>query len=144
VNLLGYGYPLPSASSNNDPAQLNQAIDGLVWYFPEVSNGWKSTVSNNPSEWYAIDFGQPETVNSVKLYFRDDGAQLKAPARYVIQCWDGESWGNVADLSAYPSNPIGDGENVETFKAVTTDKVRSVFTKKSAGDSTCLVEMKVY
>src|SRR5688572_7766992 len=58
LNIYRKGFPQPSASVNSTADSVYQAIDGRIWYFPEISNRWSTQGSNSPSDWFAIDFGQ--------------------------------------------------------------------------------------
>ena len=59
LNINRKGYPLPSASVNTVPdSSLYQAIDGRIWYFPEISNRWSTEGSTSSTDWYAVDFGK--------------------------------------------------------------------------------------
>ncbi|RYD63367.1 MAG: glycogen debranching protein, partial [Sphingomonadales bacterium] len=56
VQLIRSEFPKAEASSNNDPEALHDAIDGRIWFYPELANGW--TPSPSPAQqWYAIDLG---------------------------------------------------------------------------------------
>src|SRR5207249_2108190 len=72
VNYSRRGFPSPSASSNNTPDTLYQAIDGRVWFYPDVKNYWSSLGSKNAEDWFSIDFGTEKRIHSVKLYFFSD------------------------------------------------------------------------
>jgi hypothetical protein len=141
VNLPRFGYPAPSASVN--PADVYGAVDGRVWYFDNVHNGWTTTGSQNKTDWYAIDFGAPQTIRSARLYFYADGKVFAAPARCNLQYGTGSTWVDAAG-SRSPKAPIANGENVVEFaKPIRTQKLRAVFARPVKG-SIDLVELKVY
>ena len=42
LNIVYKGFPQPSASVNSVPDSLFQAVDGRIWYFPEIRNRWST------------------------------------------------------------------------------------------------------
>jgi hypothetical protein len=61
LNIEHKGYPVPFASINTNPdTSLYQAIDGRIWYFPEITNRWTTLGSTSKHDWFSIDFGQPK------------------------------------------------------------------------------------
>jgi hypothetical protein len=143
VNLTRSGFPVPTASTNNDPADLYQAVDGRVWFYPNVRNYWTNQGSSNKSDWYSLDFGQSETVKSVDLDFYGDGQQFQAPTAITVQSWNGQDWTDVPDAKLSAARPVENGETVVTFSPVQTSRVRAVFTNPPNA-AVALVEMKVY
>lgn len=144
VNYARRGHPIPSASTNNTPADLYQAVDGRVWFYPNVRNYWSNTGSQSSEDWYSLDFGTPRQLSSVRLYFYADGAKFKAPKKYVIQyCAENGSWKNVVPEQKSPAKPVANGENIVTFPAIVTSKVRVLFTNPK-GANIALVEIKAY
>jgi hypothetical protein len=141
--LLRYGFPAPSASTNNAPDDLYQAIDGRVWYYPELRNYWTNAGSNAATDWFAVDLGHPVSLTSVALYFYADGTRYKAPAHYRIQSWNGSDWVDIPNQRAVPPVPLANGENTATFPARSTSRVRVRF-ENPAGASVALVEMKAF
>lgn len=143
VNLTRSGFPAPSASVNNDPTDLYQAVDGRVWFYPNVRNYWTNLGSQNKSDWFSLDLGQPETISALRLYFYGDGTQFKPPASAAVQYWTGQSWATVLGAEASAAKPVENGETVITFAPVRTSKLRAVFANPP-GASVALVEMKAY
>jgi hypothetical protein len=64
LNIRKTGYPAPSASVNTTPDTLYKAIDGRIWYFPEVQNIWSTEGSANAEDWYELDFGKGQELSS--------------------------------------------------------------------------------
>jgi hypothetical protein len=143
VNLTQKGYPMPDASANATPADLFQAIDGRVWFWPNVRNYWSNAGSKADSDWYSLDFGAGKSVSAVKLSFYGDETQFQAPTRYAIQYWTGTDWAAVANSQKTPAMPLANGENTVTFSSVTTSKLRVVFLNPKAA-AVALVELKVF
>ena len=143
VNFRRKGFPAPSASTNNTPGDLYQAVDGRVWYFANVRNCWSTLGSPNAQDWFSVDFGSDKQVSTAKLYFYSDEAQFKAPHDYTVQAWIGAAWTDVPGALKTPTAPLGNGENTITFPPVTTSKLRVVFTNADKA-ATALVELKAY
>ena len=49
VRVKKRGYPIPSASVESSAAGLQQAVDGRVWFFPNVRNYWTNAGSAKAS-----------------------------------------------------------------------------------------------
>jgi hypothetical protein len=143
VNLSKAGFPSPSGSFNNVPQALYQALDGRVWFYPEVSKYWTSMGSQAAQDWFSIDFGAPKPVSSARLYFYSDGARFMAPTNYTLQYWTGTAWAEIPNMQKTPAIPLGNGENTITFEPLTTSRVRAVFTNQGKA-ATALVQMKVF
>ncbi len=142
INLTRSGFPTPSASINATPEALYAALDGRVWYFPEMPKYWTNRGSQSAQDWYAVDFGSPKLISSVKLYFYSDGAQFNAPASYSLQYWTGTDWAAIPNTQLTPP-PIGNGENVRTFQPTQTSRLRVVFTNPP-NSAVALVQLKAF
>lgn len=140
VQLVRDQYPLGSASSGNDPENVHDAIDGRVWFFPELPNGWNSNATDESSQqWFAIDFGNQTEINSCELAFFVDGDEYVLPSDYSLQTYDGSEWKDIWQAPALVANGI----TVISGEPVTSQQVRVLFTQ-AAGKRTRLVEFKVY
>jgi hypothetical protein len=144
VNIYRKDFPVPMASTNNDPAILYQAVDGRIWFYPEMRNGWTTEGSTNLSDWYSVDFGQARWLSSVALYFYGDGAQFKPPAVYNLQSWSGTEWVDAPHQEKTPAMPVENGENTVTFSRMQASKVRVVFANPGNGAAISLVEIKAF
>ena len=80
LNIRRKDYPLPSASINSIPDSLYQAIDGRIWYFPQIHNRWTTYGSTTGSNWFALDLGQPAEISTLKIYLFADNKIFGAPA----------------------------------------------------------------
>jgi hypothetical protein len=47
-------YPHGNASSGTNIDNVHDAIDGRVWFFPELANGWNSDVNSASNQWYTV------------------------------------------------------------------------------------------
>jgi F5/8 type C domain/Amylo-alpha-1,6-glucosidase len=143
VNMTGRGYPAASASVNDSENDLHQAVDGRVWFFPNVRNYWSNAGSQAVGDWFSLDFGDEEQFSSVQLYFYADDEQFKAPEKYTVQYWTGQDWADVSDPHRTPDKPLANGENTITFRPVNTSKLRVLFTNPKQA-AIALVEVKAF
>jgi hypothetical protein len=138
VNLVRADFPRGEASAGATPAGLHQALDGRVWFFPEMANGW-SPATAQPQPWFAVDFGKPVSVRSAELSFFADDKALAAPKAYRLEAWIGGKWVETAKVAA----PLDNGVDRTAWAPVTTSKLRAVF-DLAPGKDMRLVEMKVF
>jgi F5/8 type C domain len=115
VNMTHRGFPVAAASTNNSASQLYQAVDGRVWFYPNVRNYRSNAGSQNAEDWFSLDFGAEKQFSSAQLYFYADDMKFKAPAKYTIQYWTDEKWADVASSRATPKKPLSNGENAILF-----------------------------
>jgi hypothetical protein len=140
VQLVRGKYPKGTASSNADSENVHDAIDGRVWFFPELPNGWSSAPSP-AQQWYMVDFGKPTRVSRAELAFFEDAVRYAAPDSYRIQTMVGDEW---RDIQASPAtNAVANGITHVQWPAVTTTKVRILF-RQRAGRASRLVEFKLF
>ena len=143
VNYAKKGFPAPSASINNSTNELYQAVDGRVWFYPNVRNYWSNAGSQNAEDWFSLDFGTEERFSYAQLYFYADDTNFKAPAKYTIQYWKDENWLDVSDSHTTPKKPLENGENAIVFRPVNTSRLRVLFTNPKQA-AVALVEMKTF
>lgn len=139
VQLVRSQFPIGSASSNTDPENVHDAIDGRVWFFPELPNGWSSAPS--PAEqWYAIDLGKVTDLARAELAFFADGKGFAVPRSYKIQAWMDGRWRDVATPSA---PPVANGITDISWPRLATNKVRLLLTQ-APGKAVRLAEIKLF
>lgn len=139
VQLVRSQFPKGAASSNTEAENVHDAIDGRIWFFPELPNGWSSAAS--PAEqWYSIDLGKPTSLSRAELAFFEDKTGFAAPQSYRLQMMTANGW---RDLDARADKPLANGITHANWNMVTTDKVRVVFRQKP-GRATRLVEFKLF
>ncbi len=139
VQLVRGQFPMASASSNGDPENVHDAIDGRTWFFPELTNGWSSAPS--PAEqYYAIDLGKSVSLARAELAFFADGKGFAAPSAYRVQGWIDGQW---QDLATPTGRPIANGITTLHWPARATSKVRLLFTQPR-GKAIRLVEFKLF
>ncbi|KAF7188098.1 Beta-L-arabinobiosidase [Pseudocercospora fuligena] len=141
IQLVRDEFSKGSASSGNDTERIHDAIDGRVWFYPELPQGWDSNATEAASQqWYAIDFGSATELTGCELAFFADGDDFEAPSTYdVQQLVDGE-WVKI----------VGEGEQViangithVSWGTLSTSQLRVEF-PQAAGKRTRLAEFKAF
>ncbi|WP_256960047.1 discoidin domain-containing protein [Sphingobium sp. Z007] len=139
VQLVRGQFPIGSASSNSDPENIHDAIDGRTWFFPELPNGWSSAPSPTP-QWYAIDLGKPVDLARAELAFFADGKGFAVPQSYRLQAWFDGAW---HDIATPKRSPVANGITDIRWPRLQISKVRLHFTQ-SRGKATRLAEFKLF
>ena len=153
-------YPKGSSSvSGADAQQIHDAIDGRVWFWTEIVNGYNSAVGDgNTSQWFAVDFGASTEISRAEIAFYEgdepgtytyvDGTyaavtgSYAVPASYVVQVEDGSGgWTDVTTTKA--DDPLANGITNVEWDTATTNNVRLVFVPQG-GKQVRLVEFKVF
>ena len=131
LNIAREKYPSPSASVNSVPDSLYQAIDGRIWYFPEITNRWTTHGSNSKNDWFEMDFGNAKEISSIKLYPFSDNKTFEVPEDIIIECQLKQEWIPVK-IKAVGSKLIGNTSNTISFdKKVFAEKLRITFKHSS-------------
>jgi hypothetical protein len=144
----GPAYPVGSVSvAGADPAKVQDAIDGRVWFFPAptdtytISHGWQTPAGDGASEvWYLVDFGADTSVRSCELaFFAGEG--VGAPVSYRVEVKAQNGWQAVSG-PVYP-RVVANGVTWASWSAAATSQIRLVFTPPK-GLASRLVEWKVF
>lgn len=143
VNFTRKGFPMASASINNTTKELYQAVDGRIWFYPNVRNFWSNAGSTTNEDWYSLDFGDEKEFSSAQLSFYADGNKFKVPKKCALQYWKAGSWLPVPGARMMPKQPLANGETTITFHPVTASKLRLVFTNPNTA-AVALVELKAF
>lgn len=147
VQLQNYSsYPVGSASVEGaDAEQIHDAIDGRVWFWTEIVNGYDSAAGDgSTSQWFAVDFGNETDVSRAEIAFYqgDQSGTFAVPLSYAVQYLAGDgSWANVT--ASVQDAPLANGITNVEWTSVTTEQVRLVFVPAS-GAQVRLVEFKVF
>lgn len=142
VNLVVADYPRGAASSGADPKTVHQALDGRVWFYPEMANGWSPGPDRKTGlgkAWFEVDFGKPTPVSAAELSFFADDKTFAAPTHYRLEAWKDGKWVEIAKSGTPPAN----GVDRTTWTSLTASKLRAVF-DLAPGKDMRLVEMKVF
>jgi hypothetical protein len=130
-----------SASDSAEGFGPSGAVDGSTVNEPF----WGTVGSASTSDWLALDFGTPQRIDDVRLYFYRSSspageqhgfpsgtrAGYAPPRMYVLQYRDGDAWkdvpGQVRDQLIAQGN-----RNRVRFPAITTQQLRVVVTHDGA------------
>jgi hypothetical protein len=137
--------PVATASSTDPEAPAGEAIDGRLWFFPEIANGWSPSATDTaPTSWYQIDLRTPRTIGCVELYFFADGDHFLPPTSFHLQSLTDDGWEEILDQTRAPSTPLANGKNRITFAPIRTEKLRMVFANPASAGRVRLIEVKVF
>src|ERR1043166_8627838 len=136
-------FPRVTASFTNPKTPLKKVNDENYWYTLRPPNRWTTEGSTNTSDWLTIDFGTPRRIDTVKLYFLDDGANIVAPESYEVQISNRDGWSAIRRQQHEPPRPEGHRANIIAFPPLTTQKVRVVFNHAKNG-RTGLTEVEAW
>ena len=108
-------------------------------------NRWTSYGSPNSSDWLEVDFGAKKQFSRVLLHIFSDGGGVQPPKSYVIEGWNGTAWIAIPKQVCDPVKPTGSMINTVTFPAISTSKIRIVFTHLGQGETRSgLTELEVW
>jgi hypothetical protein len=133
VNNDGDYFPRLTASFSHERSPLEKVNDGNYWYHLHPPNRWTMEGSPNATDWLGTDLGMPRTLDTVKLYFLDDGEKITAPAKFELEYWTGSGWTTLPGQTRVPEQPAGHRANVVRFPALAVQKLRAVFTHRQNG-----------
>jgi len=144
LNIFRKGYPTPSASVNSIADSLYQAIDGRIWYFPEISNHWTTAGSTSIDDWYALDFGQGREFSMAKIYLYTRHKSFGVPDSLSFEYQNGneDKWLPILVKQPGPIKLTGNTVNTITFDKLTASRIRTKF--KHATSQVALVEIEFY
>jgi len=142
LNIVYKGFPQPSASVNSVPDSLFQAVDGRIWYFPEIRNRWSTLGSTSTSDWFAINFGQPREISEVKIYPFVDKITFGIPDEVRIEYKEGTQWMPVKIKHQIPAKLTANTGNGWNFEKVNTTMIRVNF--KHLSKHTAISEVECY
>jgi hypothetical protein len=137
VQLVRSGFPMASASSGANAEKLHDAVDGRLWFYPELPNGWDS-VPSSTRQWYALDFGEAKALGRAELAFYADGRNFAAPRDVSIELWRQGRWHKVAT-----AKPVSNGVTPITWPTAAAQHLRVTMTP-SGGKPVRLAEVKVF
>ena len=135
INNDGDYFPRLSASFVAQGTSLSKINDGNYWYHKDPPNRWTSAGSPNAMDSITIDLGTQRRVDTIKLYFLDDGDSVVAPAGYELEYWNGTDWKTFPDQKRSPATPTGHRSNEIHFSAMDVQKFRVVMTHAAGGKS---------
>ena len=137
------GLPTATASSSESPAKVDEAIDGRMWFFPEIANGWSPTDAD-AGPWYDVRFAKPQTLGSAELSFFGDDIHWSAPGAFQLQQKTSSGWADIPAQRRSSAQPIAGGVNRIQFPAITTDELRVTFSKARDNRPFRLIEVEAF
>ena len=142
VNNDGTYYPRVRASYAAPGTSVAKLIDGNYWYHRDPPNRWTCEGSPNEADWVSIEFGVKRPIQTVKLYFLEDG-KVAPPASFDLDYWDGKSWAAIPSQARKEEKPVGRRANIVKVPKIETDRVRLTFHHRKAA-KTGLTEIEAW
>lgn len=131
VNNDGDYYPRLSASHVGGGGALSYIHDGQYRYGLRPVNRWTTTGSGAKSDWIAVDFGMPRTIDKVSLYLLEDRpgeGPVRAPLDHRVEYDRGDgAWVEIPGQKRRFERPQGGMENHIRFPAIEAARVRVTF-----------------
>jgi hypothetical protein len=143
VNNDGDYYPRITASHVDAKRPLYKVNDGNYWYTLHPPNRWTCEGSTAAEDWVAIEFGTPRRIDTVKLYFLDDGTNVAAPAAFTLERREGNEWRPLPAQERSPAKPEGHRPNAVRFPPQEIQALRAVF-KHASGRRSGLTEIEAW
>ena len=134
-------FPFGNASSGTEVENVHDAIDGRVWFFTELPNGWSTDANSSSKQWYTISFGAATEFSRAELAFFSDGTTFEVPVDYKIETLVNVTWTSVETIVA--KAPLANGITHASWPNLTADQVRLYFTQ-AQDRRTRLVEFKLF
>jgi len=136
-------FPTVTASYSAPTTPPHYLIDGNVWYHETPPNRWTARGSGNAADSVELDFGVSRPVEWVTLYFLDDGATIRPPARFALERWRDGRWEDIPAQRRVPEIPEGHRANTVAFDRIETPRLRLIVTHR-AGASSGLTEIEAW
>jgi hypothetical protein len=126
-------FPKVTASWNPAKFPVAKVNDGNYWYHISPPNRWTCAGSTNQTDWCIIDFGVSRTIDTVKLYFLDDGENVIPPSSFELEAWNSKIWAPIPNQTRSPQKPTGHRANVITFPERKIQQLRAGFGHAAIG-----------
>lgn len=139
----GRAFPEITASFSDPAHPPFWAADGGIFYHKVPTTRWTTEGSQNDEDWLQVDFGGPQTVERVKLYFLDDGEGVVPPKSYRIDVLKDGEWSEAEVRSRIPGAPAGRRANQVLIGPTEVEGVRVTFEHAPNG-KTGLAEIEVW
>lgn len=135
ANNDGEFFPRVSASYVAPGTSLAKINDGNYWYHKDPPNRWTSAGSGNSEDWIEVVFGCKRKLDTLKLYFLDDGEQIIAPKSVTVETWDDAEWKPLGDAGKNLVNIEGHRANSINFHETEVERFRVTLTHAPGGRS---------
>jgi hypothetical protein len=133
-------FPRVTASFTHPKTPLHKVNDGNYWYTIHPPNRWTILGSTNAKDWLEVDFGVARKIDTLKLYFLDDGTNVVAPERYTMMLF-GE--GSTVPQTILRERPAGHRAEMVSLSPAKVRKLRVLFTHAKNG-RTGLTEIEAW
>lgn len=147
VNNDGDFYPRFAASSVGQGSSLSFVNDGQYRYDIRPNNRWTTTLSDQKTDWIAVDFGKPRPVNKVSLYVLADEegeGSVRAPIDHKLEYDAGDGkWLPVPEVQRRFEKPQGRTANELVFPKLMAQQLR-VTLAHAAGANSGLTEFEAW
>lgn len=148
VNNDGDYFPQISVSHSGPQSSPSKLIDGNYWYHRHPPNRWTAAGSQNAEDSIVLDFGAPRRIDTVKLYFLDDGADdnreaIVCPASYEVETWRNGAWQPIDGQTRHPLAPTARRANHIRFAEQAIEKLR-VVVRHAPGKTSGLTEIEAW
>lgn len=137
--------PIATASSSAPGTSPYQAIDGRLWFFPEILNGWSPDPSTAGGEgsWLALDLRRVRRVHAAELAFFADAQTMDAPAQVELQVWRDGAWQPVSGQHLREAAPVPNGITHLDLPVTGAQQLRLLLHPRP-GRSLRLIEWKLF
>ncbi len=146
VNNSGTFFPRLTASYGNPRTPIQNLNDGAYWYLKQPGNRWTTEGAKTDTSTLELDFGITRPVDSLKLYFIDDGvgSAVEAPSKLTVDYWSEKSGWHSAPVDQGILPLTGHRPTILKFgKAVAARKFRITVTARH-GSATGLTEVEAW
>jgi hypothetical protein len=147
VNNDGDFYPRLAASSVAQGSSLSFVNDGQYRYDIRPNNRWTTTLSDQATDWIAVDFGKPRPIEKVSLYLLADEegeGTVRAPADHKLEYDAGDGkWLPVPDVQRRFEKPQGRVANELVFPQLLAQQLR-VTLAHAPGANSGLTELEAW
>jgi hypothetical protein len=105
--------------SGYNPAHIT---DGVIDPYNGAATTWGSTESSSSPHWIEIDFGQPEEIGRVVIYWawNDFQSQWMTSQQYRIQSWNGSGYEDITVVNNSSTSDM----TLTDFPGVVTSRIR--------------------
>jgi hypothetical protein len=81
-------------------------------------------------DWYALDFGQPHEISSIRIYLVEDGKTFDLPGNISTEYKNNNTWIPVKLKESNHQKLIGNTVNEFDFDKINVEAIRVNFTHK--------------
>ena len=141
--------PIASASSTSPRSSAYQAIDGRIWFFPEISNGWSPVMDwtadpqAETTSWFSVDLRRRHALNRLEVAFLSDGEQWRTPSSMTVQYYRNGAWHDAPNQRLAEDAPVPNGISHISFSPITLQQLRLVLHSR-AHEQIRLIELEAF